>query len=65
MYAIVNSEVVGLAPAFQNSEMIIFAMISVATRVARFFLVHDTKTGKNVTNGHKISPMTVKYSKWP
>jgi hypothetical protein len=41
-------------------------------RVARFFLVHDTKTGKKVTNGtqivpnsHKISQMSVKYSKWP
>jgi hypothetical protein len=40
---------------------------------ARFFLVHDTKTGKyvptkrtqNVPNGHKISQMSVKYSKWP
>jgi hypothetical protein len=34
-------------------------------RVARFFLGHDTKTGKNVPNGHKISQMSVKYSKWP
>jgi hypothetical protein len=41
------------------------------TRVARFFLLHDTKTGEiyqmntNVPNGHKISQMSVKYSKWP
>jgi hypothetical protein len=41
-------------------------------RVARFFLVHDTKTGKNVPNEHKMYQMliqffqmAVKYSKWP
>jgi hypothetical protein len=41
-------------------------------RVARFFLVHDTKTGKYVPkdhkmhqNGHKISQMSLKYFKWP
>jgi hypothetical protein len=38
-------------------------------RVARFFLVRDTKTGKNtkltqnIPNGHKIHEMSVKYSK--
>jgi hypothetical protein len=43
----------------------------VDVRVARFFLVHDTKTGKIVPNEqkifivHKISQMSVKYSKWP
>jgi hypothetical protein len=31
-------------------------------RVARFFLVHDTKTGKNVPNGHKIFQTAIKYS---
>jgi hypothetical protein len=42
------------------------------TRGARFSLVHDTKNGQkctkwkqNVPNGHKISQMSVKYSKWP
>jgi hypothetical protein len=49
----------------------------ICTGVARFFLAHYTKTGKNVPNehkmyqnghkmyqnGHKISPMSVQYSK--
>jgi hypothetical protein len=41
------------------------------SRVARFFLVHDTKTGKytklkhNVSNGHKIFQMSIKCPKWP
>jgi hypothetical protein len=30
----------------------------------RFFLVHDTKTGKNVPNEHKMCQMFIKYSKW-
>jgi hypothetical protein len=37
-------------------------------RVARFFIVYDTKTGnwaQNVPKGHKISQMAVNYSKWP
>jgi hypothetical protein len=37
-------------------------------RVARFFLVHVKQMyqmNKNVPNGHKISQMSVKYSKWP
>jgi hypothetical protein len=33
--------------------------------VARFFLVHDTKTGNNVPNEHKIYQMVIKYLKWP
>jgi hypothetical protein len=46
----------------------------VETRVARFFLVYDTKTGKkyqmkthcskwsqNIPNGHKIFLMAIKY----
>jgi hypothetical protein len=33
------------------------------TRVARFFLVHDTKTGKNVPNEHKMYQMVIKYPK--
>jgi hypothetical protein len=34
------------------------------TRVARFFLVQYTKTGKNIPNNHKISQMATKYTKW-
>jgi hypothetical protein len=43
-------------------------LIHVVSRVARFFLVHYTKTGKNteqtknVPNGHKISKMSVKMT---
>jgi hypothetical protein len=45
----------------------------VRNRVARFFLLNITQTGKNVPNehkifvpnGHKISQMSVKYAKWP
>jgi hypothetical protein len=40
-------------------------------RVARFFLVQNTKTGgkytklpQNIPNGHKIFPIAVKYTKW-
>jgi hypothetical protein len=39
----------------------------ILARVARFFLVHNTKTGRNVQNepnGHKISQTSLKYSKW-
>jgi hypothetical protein len=34
-------------------------------RVARFFLEHDTKTGKNVPNEHKMYRMVIKYPKYP
>jgi hypothetical protein len=34
-------------------------------RVARFFLVHDTKTGKNLPNEHKTYQMDIKYPKCP
>jgi hypothetical protein len=37
----------------------------VQNRVARFFWVHDTKTGKNVTNEHKRYQMVITYPKWP
>jgi hypothetical protein len=30
-------------------------------RVARFFLVHDTKSGTNVPNEHKMYQMVIKY----
>jgi hypothetical protein len=32
-------------------------------RVARFLLAHDTKTGKNAPNEHKMYQMVVKYPK--
>jgi hypothetical protein len=32
-------------------------------RVARFFLVHYTKTGKNIPNEHKMYLMVIKYPK--
>jgi hypothetical protein len=31
---------------------------------ARFFLVHDTKTGKSVPNEHKMYRMVIKYPKY-
>jgi hypothetical protein len=34
-------------------------------RVARFFLVHDTKSGTNVPNEHKMYQMVIKYTKYP
>jgi hypothetical protein len=33
------------------------------SRVARFFFVHDTETGKNVPNEHKIYQMVINYPK--
>jgi hypothetical protein len=33
------------------------------TMVARFILVHDTKTGKNVPNEHEMYQMVIKYPK--
>jgi hypothetical protein len=35
------------------------------TAVARFLLVHDTKTGKNVPNQHKMYQMVIKYPECP
>jgi hypothetical protein len=37
---------------------------AVNTRVARFFLVQYSKTGKNIPNDHKINPKAIKYTKW-
>jgi hypothetical protein len=34
-------------------------------RIARFFFVHDTKTGKNVPNEYKMHQMVIKYPKSP
>jgi hypothetical protein len=36
-----------------------------ATGVARFFLVYDTQTGKNVPNEYKMYLMVIKYPKSP
>jgi hypothetical protein len=35
------------------------------SRVARFLLVRDTKTGKNVPNQHKMYQMVKKFPKLP
>jgi hypothetical protein len=32
-------------------------------RVARFFMVQQTKSGKNIPNNHKIFDMYTKYTK--
>jgi hypothetical protein len=37
----------------------------VGCRVARFFLLHDTKTVKNVQNEYKMYQMVMKYPKLP
>jgi hypothetical protein len=39
-----------------------FVMLTIGSTVARFFLVHDTKTGKNVPNDHKMLRMVIEYS---
>jgi hypothetical protein len=36
-------------------------MAQITYRVARFVLVHDTKTGKNVPNEHKMYQIVIKY----
>jgi hypothetical protein len=36
--------------------------VMLATRVARFFVVQHTKTGKNLPNDHKIYKMAIKYA---
>jgi hypothetical protein len=41
------------------------ATVGLFIRVARFFLLHDTKTGKNVPNEHKMYQIVIKYPKWP
>jgi hypothetical protein len=35
----------------------------ISARVARFFILHDTKMGKNVPNEHKTYQMFIKYPK--
>jgi hypothetical protein len=45
-------------------KLAIVKLAALLTRVARFFLVHDTKTGKNVPNEHKMYQMVIKYPKW-
>jgi hypothetical protein len=34
-------------------------------KVARFLLVQNTKTGKNIPNYHKMYQMTIKYFQLP
>jgi hypothetical protein len=44
----------------QNKKIAPKTMIAVENRVARFFLVRDTKTGKNVPNEHRMYQMVIK-----
>jgi hypothetical protein len=37
---------------------------SLCYRVARFFLVQNTKTGENIPNYHKLYQMAIKYFQW-
>jgi hypothetical protein len=39
---------------YRNVQPMYLPKTIVTAGVARFFLVHDTKTGKNITNEHKI-----------
>jgi hypothetical protein len=45
---------IGLYPKLKSYES--------GSRVARFFLLQHTKTGKNKPNDHKICQMTSKYT---
>jgi hypothetical protein len=38
---------------------------TLATRVARFFLVQNTKTGKNIPNYRELYQMSIEYNKRP
>jgi hypothetical protein len=38
---------------------------NVYSRVARFFLVQNTKKGKNIPNYHELYKISIKYSKRP
>jgi hypothetical protein len=40
------------------------SLFGVGDRVARFFLVHDTETGKNVPSEQKMYRMFTKYPEW-
>jgi hypothetical protein len=39
--------------------------IAFGDRVARFFLVKNTRTAKNIPNDHKLYLYCNKYTKWP
>jgi hypothetical protein len=47
------------------SSLHIWANNQPQDRVDRFFLVHDTKTGKNVPNEYKMYQMAIKYRQSP
>jgi hypothetical protein len=53
-----------------SQQQSIFSTV-IRFRVARFFMVHDNKTGKNVPNEHKCTkwslniPNVQNYSEWP
>jgi hypothetical protein len=61
-------------PTFNlSADNLMPLIIQIESRVARFSMVHDTQTGKNVPNEHKMYQMVitcpkctyVKYSKLP
>jgi hypothetical protein len=63
-----DPEVVGVAVTLVGGGGDVCKVHAVSkNRVARFFLVHDTKTGKMNTklpSEHKMYQMVIKYSKW-
>jgi hypothetical protein len=52
----------GIFPKFYQK---IYDLGLARSRVARFFLVNDTKTEKNVPKEHKMHLMVVEYTKCP
>jgi hypothetical protein len=53
-----------VAKALRNANLLVLK-ISLQTRVARFFFVKDTKTGKNVPNEFKMYRKVIKYPRSP
>jgi hypothetical protein len=54
----------GRSPAKGRLVTETFLFILYKRRVARFFSVQFTSTGKNILNYHKIYQMSIKYIKW-
>jgi hypothetical protein len=50
---------------FYKFELVLFVLKNgtVKTRVARFILVQNTKSGKNIPNYHEQNQMSIKYKK--
>jgi hypothetical protein len=62
--AAVNSEVVGLALGFDARSLVIGGA-GIGPRVARFFLVQNTKTEQIIPNFYELYQMSIKYNKRP